>query len=240
MRFSVFVLLSGSLRHTSGTIIALACAHLAIEVPITPHVPHPVNWALITGNTRRKPNNVPFRCVLHKVTMVLAEYALACELGCCKHVHPAHALREAERVWLVSHVQSRGTSWVITTHQTGCGFNSMRGWSTLAAMAYVRAQLATAISVSGRADASTASWRGAGVAGSEHAPKGTNTITIFGAGASAPSRGDRTSSIDAVALDGMTPCSMDASRRPNMLPMTNFEHTPLFHFLSHTRIHIYF
>jgi hypothetical protein len=57
-------------------------------------------------------------------------------------------------------------------------------------------------------------------AGSEHAPKGTNTISIFGAGASAPSRGHWTSSIDVVALDGMTPCSMEASRRPNMLSVT--------------------
>jgi hypothetical protein len=36
----------------------------------------------------------------------------------------------------------------------------MIGWSTLAAMAYVRALLAAAISVSGGADAWAASWRG--------------------------------------------------------------------------------
>jgi hypothetical protein len=57
-------------------------------------------------------------------------------------------------------------------------------------------------------------------AGSEHAPKGTNNISIFGAEASAPSRGDWTSYVGVVALDGMTPCSMDASRRPNMLSVT--------------------
>jgi hypothetical protein len=99
----------------------------------------------------------------------------------------------------------------------------MRGWATLAALAYVRALLAIAISVFGGADASAASWRGGGVvplcAGSEHASKG-NTISIFGAGAFAPSRGDWTNSIDVVALNGMTPCSMEASRRPNMLSMT--------------------
>mmetsp|Transcript_13584 Transcript_13584/g.24110 ORF Transcript_13584/g.24110 Transcript_13584/m.24110 type:complete len:228 (-) Transcript_13584:31-714(-) len=142
MRFAV--LISGPLRHANGAVLAVACAHLASQVPTAPHAPHPVNWVPISGKSRRNPNNVQVRCVLRQVTMVQVEHTLGCQLGCCKHVHPPmpSVKRSGSGFSVTSNlVAQAGSSPLINP---GCGCSSMRGWLALAAMASVRALLAAA------------------------------------------------------------------------------------------------
>jgi hypothetical protein len=89
--------------------------------------------------------------------------------------------------------KSRLISWRKMGHhhssvQEAVAVHCMRGWSTMAAIAFARVLLTVAISVSGGVDASVAWWPdGGGVplcAGSAHPRKGTNAISIFCAGAS--------------------------------------------------------